>query len=149
MERTEERLVVLQEIPSIPARHLPLTALGWVGARVRWELKTALPATLGLRENLRSLWIRKVFLKQNIFFAADPWLGGGAECLVPHLSEGLTDRTAATCSSALRLGRIRECKHLLFREKISPILFFNLSSKTKAFESSNSCPWRLLHQAQE
>ena len=49
----------------------------------------------------------------------------------------------------LCLGRIRECNHLLFREKFIPILSFNVSGKTKASESSNSCPWCLLHKAKE
>lgn len=35
------------------------------------------------------------------------------------------------------------------RKKIILILFFNVSSKTKVFESSNSCPWCFLHEAKE
>lgn len=85
-------------------------------------------------------------LKQNLVLAGTQWIPGReAACSVPHLSLG-QDSGHLLCSPQ---GRIRGCNHLLFREKSISNSFFNVPSKTKAFESSSSCPWRLLHEAEE
>lgn len=52
--------------------------------------------------------------------------------------------------SAFQLESTREHNRLPLRDKLTPVcFFFNVSSETKAFGSSNSRPWRLLRQAKE
>lgn len=145
----------------MPARRPPLAALGWVGCGAARQPKPAphRPGPLGFKEKsqIGALRIRKAFLKRNIIFAADPWLSRGA-VVSSHL---FPFSSSLTYSQDKRTGlrpplplpsswaASGSANTSYSEQNSSQSRFFHVSSKTKAFESSNSCPWRLLHEAKE
>lgn len=122
------------------------------GIQGRAAAETCPPGHLGFKEKpeVRAPWIRKAFLKQNIIFAGTQWIPGSVgRQRARSLIYPQDKRTGLQPPPPSAWAESGSAITSYSEKKIILILFFNVSSKTKVFESSHSCPWCFLHEAKE
>lgn len=107
--------------------------------------KITFPATSGVRViSSQSTAHQKGFFKPKPDVPGTEWMPGLAgRQNAPSLRTG--PQPPLPCPPPARGRAVTSYS----REKFISILFFNVFSKTKAFQSSRSCPWRSWHEGKE